>query len=79
MANEKTPMDFEATLKEEAERYNLEQSELQMAVRDKLTAQVAKKIAERIIAGEVAPPTVVAGVEPPKKRRLRYALGREKN
>ncbi len=70
MAKEKTPMDLDVILKEEAERHNLEERELQMAVREELTARVAKKIVERIIAGEVAPPAGKA------RRKLKYALGR---
>ena len=70
MAKEKTPMDFDAILKEEAERYNLEESKLRTEVLGELTAQVAKKIVERIIAGEVAP------LKKARQRRLRYTLGK---
>ncbi len=69
MAKEKTPMDFDAILKEEAERYNLGESKLRTEVLGELTAQVAKKIVERVIAGELAPPKT-------PKKRPRLALGR---
>lgn len=63
MANETTPADFETVLKEEAERYNLGEDTLRKVVRQELTARVASKLVEKIVAGELAPPEeLTAGV-----------------
>jgi len=56
MPNEKAPIDFKAVIKENADKYKLAEPALQMKVREELTALVAKKIAEQIVAGDVAPP-----------------------
>ncbi|HZF08671.1 MAG TPA: hypothetical protein VFE33_07785 [Thermoanaerobaculia bacterium] len=61
MAKETTSSDFETVLKEEAERYNLVAHTLRVAVRTELTALVAKRIAEQIVEGKVAPPKKLKG------------------
>jgi hypothetical protein len=55
MAKETTTADLEAVLKEEAKKYDLEEKKLRTAVRKEVTALVAKKIAERVIKGNLAP------------------------
>ena len=48
MADETTPNNFDADIKKAAKLYNLEEAELQKAVKAELLALVAKKIVEPI-------------------------------
>ena len=47
---------FEDFIASQAKEFNLKQGDLDKAAREELTSLVAKRIAERIMAGEVTPP-----------------------
>jgi hypothetical protein len=56
MPEEITPVEFKAVIEVTAERFNLVEHTLVVAVREQLVAQLARELVGRIIAGEVAPP-----------------------